>query len=257
MSRLTVIDMDSIVYVVAYRNKDERLSMIVRGETRKFIDEILTKTEAEAYAGFFQKEGHRNYRHDVYPEYKANRPETPDYIIDLRPIIHETFLEYKGMTGLEVIESDDALSIFATTYGKSDEFDITYARVDKDLACIPGRHYNYNKKKFTTITKNEADFFARCQILSGDSGDNIPGVPGIGPAKAKGYIEKYVSPFKAYKAAAKDKKQDTWIRNLYRDYSCVHLLNRMSELKKYTDREEVDIFNIDTLSYDEDVPIWD
>ncbi len=259
MKRLSVIDLDSIVYVVAWKQREERLPMIVTDATKDFITQILTKTEAEAYLGFYQVEGHNNYRKIYYPEYKANRPEAPDYIKLWRPVIHAAFKEFKGITGLKVIESDDALSVVNNTL--REEYDITLCHIDKDLNCLPGRHYNYNSGKFYDISTIEGRQLADVQVLSGDSGDHIPGVPGIGKVKAKKYLETNDSVIKAYKAACKDKKVDTWIRNFNRDFSCINLLNSLQELKKYTQEEEVNLFNIDLMEYEDtnlsNIENWD
>ena len=165
MQRITIIDLDSIIYIVAYQNQDERLHSIVQDETRNFINTILEKTEAEGYVGFYQIVGHKNYRKLFFPAYKSKRPPTPDFVLKWRDSIIEVFKEFAGIVGLTLIESDDAISITANKY--KHKYDITCARIDKDLDCIPGRHYHYKTEKFKTISEEEANFFAKCQVLSG------------------------------------------------------------------------------------------
>ncbi len=250
MKRVTVIDLDSIVYVIAYQHQDIRFASLVEDATRKYVDAILVKTQAEGYTGFYQKEGHKNYRKDFFPEYKGKRPPTPDYIKEWRPVIHKVFDEYPGIVGLEVIESDDALSIIAERF--KHKYDLTYARIDKDLACIPGRHYNYNKKAFEDISEAYAKHFADCQVLAGDSGDSIPGVKGVGMKTAEKFLNMEPTVIRAYRTACKVKKVSSWIRGFYRDYHSVRLLKTMEELKKHTSREEVNIFKIDFMEYDDE-----
>lgn len=249
MKRLTVMDLDSMIYLIAYNNRDELFSGIIKQNVEQYIDDVLTATKAEAYAGFYQKSGHKNYRKDFYPGYKSKRPPKPDFIEKWGKVIMDKFEEYPGITGLEVIESDDALSIFSIKY--ADKYDITYARIDKDLKCIPGNHYNYKSGTFSEVGAQEAAHFAACQVLTGDSGDTIPGVPGVGPVKADTFIKAFPTVIQAYKAASKSKKVTTWIRNFYRDYHSVRLLHDIGELKQFTDREEVDFFIIDEMEYDE------
>jgi hypothetical protein len=57
--------------------------------------------------------------------------------------------------------------------------------IDKDLNNTPGDHYNFNKQEKYHVTEEEAmhNFYTQC--LTGDTADHIPGVKGIGPAKAK------------------------------------------------------------------------
>lgn len=58
------------------------------------------------------------------------------------------------------------------------------ATIDKDLDNTPGLHYNFNKGVRYEVTEEEAmrNFYTQC--LTGDTADNIPGIRGIGPAKA-------------------------------------------------------------------------
>lgn len=253
MKRLTVIDLDSIIYLIAYNNKDERLSMVIEQNVEAFIKDILEATEAEAYAGFYQKSGHKNYRRDFFSGYKSNRPEKPEFIKQWGQVIMDKFETYTGFTGLEVIESDDALSIFANKY--KDLYEVTFAHIDKDLNCIPGLHYNYRSGEKYTVGTQDALFFAKCQVLSGDSGDGIPGVPGIGKVKAKSFVEKYNSLEEAYGAASITKGIIQWKDNFYRDYNSINLLDTLEELKQFTNRREVDIFVIDDMEYEEEIYI--
>jgi hypothetical protein len=59
---------------------------------------------------------------------------------------------------------------------------------DKDLDNTPGWHYNFNKKEKYYVTEQEAirNFYRQC--LTGDTVDNIPGLKGIGPAKANNIL---------------------------------------------------------------------
>lgn len=253
MKRLTVIDLDSIIYLIAYNNRDERLPMVIEQNVESFIKDILTATEAEAYSGFYQKSGHKNYRKEFFPGYKANRPEKPDFIALWGQVIMDKFESYQGFTGLTVIESDDALSIFSTKY--KDLYEITFAHIDKDLKCIPGLHYNYKSGEKYSMTTQASAIFAIEQVIMGDSGDGIPGVKGVGKVGAKKFVEKYKTLEAAYGAASITKGIIHWKDNFYRDYNSVNLLDTIEELKQFTDREEVNIFVIDEMEYEEDIYI--
>ena len=56
--------------------------------------------------------------------------------------------------------------------------------IDKDLDQIPGLKYNFVKEIAYNITEDQADYNLAIQIMTGDSTDNIVGLPGIGAAKA-------------------------------------------------------------------------
>ena len=236
------MDLDSITFIIAYNHREETSEEIVSTAAKNFISTILQKTEAEYYLGFYQVSGHMNYRNEVVPAYKRNRPASPEFILQWKDVIHKAFSSFDGVVGLTVIESDDAMSIIHYTYNES--YDIVYAHIDKDLNCIPGNHYNYSKNIAYWVSSQEAYVFAKTQVLTGDSNDGVPGVPGVGAAKAKPYVEKYESVVEAFKMAAKDKKVRKWITLFYETYSCINLLKNLEELKKYTKREEVDIFKI-------------
>jgi 5'-3' exonuclease len=250
MKKLTIIDLDSIVYIVAYKNKDENFSSIVQEATRLFIDDILLSTHSECYSGYYQKKGHTNYRKLFYPEYKANRSETPEYITKWRGTIHRVFAEYAGFVGLNVIESDDALSIALNKYKK--EYDVTLAYIDKDLHCLPCTQYHYKRNEFIEHKQSDCELFAKAQVLAGDSGDNIPGIRGVGLKTAMKHVTKEEPVSVTYTKVAKLKGSTTWLRDFYRDYSCVHLLENIQDLKRYTDRQEVNIFKISCGDLQED-----
>lgn len=113
--------------------------------------------------------------------YKGNRDGTA------RPVHAKALIAHLVARGAVVSageEADDMLGILATENPGS-----IICSIDKDLMQIPGRHYNFVTKEEVTITPKEGalNFFA--QVLSGDATDNVPGVDGIGPVKAKKILE--------------------------------------------------------------------
>jgi 5'-3' exonuclease len=61
--------------------------------------------------------------------------------------------------------------------------------IDKDLDMIRGWHYNFVKEQLYYVTEKEAIKNFYTQILTGDRVDNIPGLKGIGPVKAKKILD--------------------------------------------------------------------
>lgn len=134
-------------------------------------------------------------------KYKGNRDAA------LRPTHHRAIREYLvdkyGAITTEGQEADDALGIDMTTYKGS-----VLVSFDKDMLQVPGLHYNWVTKEEQRITPKQGELNFWAQVLSGDATDNIPGIPGIGPAKARKALEGLTSRkeiwfcvVKAYEAA--------------------------------------------------------
>ena len=75
------------------------------------------------------------------------------------------------------IEADDAL-------GLKQDSDTMICSIDKDLLMCEGNHYNFVKKEFKQVTKEEGTRFFYQQMITGDSADNILGIRGLGKVKA-------------------------------------------------------------------------
>ncbi len=136
----------------------------------------------------------------MYDQYKAHREEMPD---DLRPQI-EMILDVIQGYNIPIIqcpgwEADDVIATLATR-AAGDGMDVRIVSNDKDLRQLIGprvQMYNIRKREFQDeghllgewgITPEQVIDF---QSLVGDSVDNVPGVPLVGPKKASALIEKY------------------------------------------------------------------
>jgi len=121
--------------------------------------------------------GPQNWRKGLEPQYKANRKNVrkPVVINPLRDFIRSRWdvLEEEGL------EADDLLGLNAN------RTDILCSS-DKDLLTVPGRHFNPNKpdEGIKKVTEREANYQHMVQTLTGDSTDNYPGCPGVGPVSA-------------------------------------------------------------------------
>lgn len=143
---------------------------------------ILVPFKGEHYVSYLS--GPNNFRHEiaVTKPYKGNRPSSakPYYYDMLRSAICEWF---NGEI-VDWIEADDRIAIEATARGyrtgEAGDDEATIVGIDKDLLQIPGRHYNYDKGQFLQISDNEGWYNFFTQVLTGDTGDNIPGLPGVG-----------------------------------------------------------------------------
>jgi len=113
-------------------------------------------------------------------KYKGNRDDS------VKPVYYDAIREYLvkhwGAVELDEIEADDQLIIRGTQLGADN---CVLASTDKDLLQFPGNHYNYIKDVFRTVSVVEGyrNLFTQC--LVGDTADNIPGIPRVGPKKAE------------------------------------------------------------------------
>lgn len=124
--------------------------------------------------------GADNFRYKLYPDYKANRKDLhrPHHLKELREYVlcNHPGSVFNGMEG------DDAIGVVM------DPGSIVMSN-DKDLDQLPGRHYNWRRNSFYTMSGSEALASLYRQGLTGDSTDNIPGIRGLGPKTAQKLVD--------------------------------------------------------------------
>ena len=144
----------------------------------------------------------KNFRNDIFPNYKANRAEPPEELIPQFPIIRET-VDVLNLNHLEIegYEADDLIATYAKQ-ALDAGMEVIVVSADKDLMQLirPGvTFYDPMKDKFFTPDDVKEKFgvypekVVDVQALSGDSIDNIPGVPGIGPKTAAELVNTFGS----------------------------------------------------------------
>lgn len=172
----------------------------VYGFTNMFL-KLTTKIGCDYCLVLFDAK-RQNYRNDIYPDYKGTRKETPEDLIPQFPIIREAVealnLNYLEMEGYE---ADDLIATYAAR-ALAEGMEVVVVSGDKDLMQLirPGvEFYDPMKDKFFTPEDVLEKFgvypdkVVDVQALSGDSIDNVPGVPGIGPKTAAQLINEYGS----------------------------------------------------------------
>ena len=134
--------------------------------------------------------GKGNYRYDLatIQPYKGNRSEfgRPRYYKELK----EYLINRHKAKLIDGWEADDEVAIRSIEEGD----DAIIVSNDKDLDMIPGKHYNWVKDIAYELDDREAIRNFHLQILTGDSTDNIPGIPGVGPATAAKLLEGCTKP---------------------------------------------------------------
>ncbi len=146
--------------------------------------------------------GAKSFRNDLYAEYKANRPDAPE---DLKPQFGmvRRVVESFGIRSLEAAncEADDLIAALVKR-GREAGLRTVVVSSDKDLMQLVGdgcvlidtmKNVTYGEKeveeKFGVPPKQLGDLLA----LMGDSVDNVPGVPGVGPKTASVLVREFGS----------------------------------------------------------------
>ena len=149
------------------------------------LEFILEKTFASDY--LMAVKGPNNFRDRVYDKYKINRKKNSDQSNIFIPKIRQLTIDEGIAVEAVNYEADDLLRIWAEqSRGNGQPYVV--CSIDKDLKCIPGKHYNIKYKEIEDITEADALRFFYTQLLQGDPADSIPGVRGIGPVKAKALL---------------------------------------------------------------------
>ena len=142
------------------------------------------------------------FRHDMYPEYKANRPPMPDDLIVQIPYIRNIITGFR-IPLIEKVgyEADDLIGVYAKL-AETAGFSVIMVSGDKDLMqLVSDRAVLYDPMKDVWIDKEKVkekigvypEQVTDIMGLTGDTSDNIPGVPGIGGKTAPKLIDTYGS----------------------------------------------------------------
>jgi len=144
----------------------------------------------------------KNFRNEIYKDYKANRTETPEDLAPQFEYIRKS-VEAFNVTSTEMLnyEADDLIATYTDQIIKKGA-KVTIVSGDKDLMQLvkPGvRLYDPMKSRVLGNKEVKEKFGVEpskvvdVQALAGDSSDNVPGVPGIGIKTAAELINKYKS----------------------------------------------------------------
>lgn len=168
------------------------------------LNEVLTKEKPTHIAVAFDHG--KTFRHDAYPQYKAQREETPEDIKLSVPIIKQ-ILEALHIPILQVdgFEADDIIGTVATRFG-TDGIDTFMLTPDKDYGQLIGPNvFMYRPKHgggYETLGEKEVEskygIPTPAQVidilaLMGDTADNFPGCPGVGEKTAAKLINQFGS----------------------------------------------------------------
>jgi DNA polymerase I len=201
---LYLVDTFSLVFQVYYAIRQPMTG--TRGQPTNAVFGLtgdiqhLLKDKRPSHLIFAMESAEDQERVNIYEDYKAHREEMPE---DLRPQIEMILDVIRGFS-IPIInhpgwEADDVIATLARQ-AEADGFEVVIVSNDKDLRQLLSpriRIYNIRKKQF-----QDAEFLLKewgvrpeqvidFQALVGDSVDNVPGVPLVGPKKASALLEKF------------------------------------------------------------------
>jgi len=142
----------------------------------------------------------RTFRDDLFADYKANRSEAPNDLIVQIPYIHRAVAAFRIKSlMIEGFEADDVIGTLAKRAAKED-FVVTLITADKDFMQLVGPHVTlWDTMRDRRIGAREVRerfgvepaALVDIQALTGDTIDNIKGVPGVGEKTAAALIQKF------------------------------------------------------------------
>ncbi len=167
----------------------------------------------------------KNFRNEIYADYKANRSDAPDDLIPQFDFIRKSVLAF-NLPSIEQVnfEADDLIATYVEQINKVGA-KATIVSSDKDLLQLYGKNtrvFDPMKNKFLGIDDIKQKFGVNpeqiidVQALAGDSSDNVPGVPGIGIKTAAELINTFGNLEKLLKNAEtikQNKRRQTLLEN--------------------------------------------
>ena len=205
-------------------------------------------------------------RHKMYDKYKANRHGMPDELKEQMPMIKEVLSAMNiDIVEKEGYEGDDILGTLAK-YGENQGLDVVILSGDRDTFQLATNKTTIRIPR-TKAGKTETEDYDRAKVveeyglepkalidvkgLQGDTSDNIPGVPGIGPKTAISLVQKYGTVEKLYEAIEKgeDDLKGKQKENIVANKEMAFLSKKLGEIDVNVPLDD----NLETLKVEE----WD
>ena len=210
--KLFLIDGHALIFKMYYaflgrpmvNSKGEDTSILF-GFT-KYLLEMIQREKPSHLAVFFDPPG-GSFRNNLYPEYKANRSETPQLVIDaLEPLTAICKALDIPVLMIPGYEADDVIGAMAKKAAR-EGFEVYMVTPDKDYGQLVESHilqYRPGKQGADNEVLGPAEVCAKWGIdrpeqvidilaICGDASDNVPGVQGVGPVGASKLLRKYGS----------------------------------------------------------------
>ena len=226
MSKLVLIDGNSIMNRAFYgimgskmlTTKDGKYTNAIYGFLAILFN-IVEDLKPEYMAVAFDVKG-KLKRKELFEGYKANRHGMPEELAEQMPVIKDVLRAMNiDILEKEGYEGDDILGTLAK-FGEKQGLEVTILSGDRDTFQLASDNItiriprtksgkteteNYNREKIIEEYGIEPKQLIEVKALQGDTSDNIPGVPGIGPKTALSLIQKYHSIKELYEKIEKGK----------------------------------------------------
>lgn len=200
---------------------------------------LLDETNADHLAVIFDA-ARVNFRNDIYAAYKANRDDTPEDLIPQFSLIREATQAFNvPAIEQEGFEADDLIATYAKQAAARGA-KVTIVSSDKDLMQLVNDQVSmFDPIKNKTIKRDDViekfgvppEKVVDVQALSGDSVDNVPGVPGVGPKIAAQLINEF-GDLETLLARAGEIKQDKRRENLIAHADDARISKRLVSLRE-------------------------
>lgn len=235
MERIAVLDIDSIAYAIASPNKIPKGDDFERDEKGRFLyidkteDEIeqnafdvlkniFKSCQAENYVGFIKGKNTGKHRYAIKSDYKHNRSgEQPSWWEFTSKLLKEKYNVYN----VDNYEVDDIVNIYRLQTPHS-----FIVACDKDLLNLPGIHFNWRTSTWQANTLEEAKYYFWRDMITGQTGDGIKGLPRKGTVFAEKFLSELTHDvysdeiFKLYKNTLPN-----GISEFCKNYECLKILD--------------------------------
>lgn len=208
----------------------------------KMLRELISRTDAD-HIGVVFDVSRQTFRRELYPEYKANRPATPDEIVSQFKLVREC-VDALGLVRVESegYEADDLIASYAAEAIWKAGAVVTIVSPDKDLLQLVDDEHGcqvFNPMHNRMI--HEAGVLEKfgvgptlvCDVLAlvGDATDNVPGVKGIGIKTATALIQKY-GDLESLLANTRTVQPARHAESLHREAGAARMSKRLVTLKR-------------------------
>ena len=253
MEKLVLIDGNSIMNRAFYgimgskmlTTKDGKYTNAVYGFLA-IMFKILDDIKPEYLAVAFDLKG-PTARHELYKEYKANRHGMPEELAEQMPVIKDVLRAMNiDIIEKQGYEGDDILGTLAK-YGEKQGLEVTILSGDRDTFQLASDHItiriprtkagkteteDYNRAKVLEEYGLEPEQLIEVKALQGDTSDNIPGVPGIGPKTAISLIQRYHTVAELYEKveAGEDDLKGKQRENIVNNKEMAELSRKLGEI---------------------------